>query len=212
MATICLHIGRLREARLAHERALRSNPRARTGNLEYFHLYSGDVARAEEAAEAWFRERPGNLYAVVTRLLPPLLSGDLDCVEQRLSTVPPEVLIDPLIVSLQGLVHARRGQAEAALECARRSLESPGSFGHTHHVHYQVACIYAVLGDTDTAMAWLERSADNGFPCWPFFLRDPHLEGLHEKPAFKRLVADLEQTFTALRITSYEQANLSPGP
>ena len=63
MATICLHIGRLEEARIAHEQSLRSNPRTRTGNLEYFHIYSGDFARAEEAAEAWFRERPGSMYA-----------------------------------------------------------------------------------------------------------------------------------------------------
>jgi eukaryotic-like serine/threonine-protein kinase len=205
MATICLHIGRLREARLAHERALRSNPRARTGNLEYFHIYSGDFARAEEATEAWVRERPGNMYAVVTRVLTPLLSGHLDRVEQCLSTVTQELSTDPMIVSLQGLVYARRGQADRALECARRSLEHPESFGHTHHVHYQVACIYAVLGDTEKAMAWLERTADTGFPCWPFFLKDPHLERLREEPAFKRLVADLEQTYTTLRITSYEQ-------
>jgi hypothetical protein len=110
-----------------------------------------------------------------------------------------------LIVSVQGIVHARRGQADAALECARRTLESPESFGHTHHAYYGVACIYAVLGDTGKAMGWLERSANTGFPCWPFFLRDPHLESLREEPAFKRLVADLEQTYTKLRITCYEQ-------
>src|SRR5436190_14557533 len=57
MATICMHIGRLEEGRIAHEQALRSNPRTRTGNLEYFYIYSGDVARAEVAVEAWCRER-----------------------------------------------------------------------------------------------------------------------------------------------------------
>ena len=57
MATICLHIGRLEEGRRAHEQSMRSNPRTRTGNLEYFYIYSGDVARAEAAVEAWYRER-----------------------------------------------------------------------------------------------------------------------------------------------------------
>jgi TolB-like protein len=205
MATICQHIGRLREARLAHERALRSNPRTRTSNLEDYYLFSGDFARAEEAAEAWFRERPGNMYAIHERVLPPLLRGDLDRAEHCLSLVPREISDEPLVVSVQGMVHARRGRADAALACARRSLESPASYGHTHHVHYQVACIYAVLGDRDTAMAWLERAADSGFPCWPFYLKDPHLESLREEPAFKRLIADLEQTYSTLRITCYEQ-------
>jgi hypothetical protein len=49
-------------------------------------------------------------------------------------------------------------------------------------------------------MAWLERSVDSGFPCWPFFRIDPHLDSLREVPAFRRLVADLEHTYTALEI------------
>ena len=200
MATICQHIGRLQEARLAHEQALRSNPQTRTGNLEYFYIYSGDFARAEEAAEAWFRERPGSLYALVTRILPPLLSGDLELTEQRLLAALKEVPHEPLVISLQGLLHARRGQRDLALECVRKALDSPRSFGHTHHTYYGIACVYAVLGETDKAMAWLERSVDTGFACWPFFRIDPHLANLREEPAFTRLVADLEQAYTALSI------------
>ena len=98
------------------------------------------------------------------------------------------------------MLHARRRQTDLALECVRQALDSPRSFGHTHHTYYNIACIYAVLGDTDKAMAWLERSVDTGFPCWPFFRIDPHLENLREEPAFTRLVADLEQTYAALKI------------
>ena len=65
---------------------------------------------------------------------------------------------------------------------------------------YNIACMFAVLGDTAKAMAWLERSAETGFPCWPFFRVDPNLANLRKEPAFTRLVADLEQTYTALKI------------
>ena len=200
MAGICLHIGRLSEARIAHEQARLLNPKTRTGNLEFFHIYSGGFARAEEAAEAWFRERPENLFALYARQLPPLLSGDLELAEQRLAAALKQAPGEPLIVSLQGMLHARRHETGAALECIRSALDSPRSFGHTHHTYYQIACIYAVLGETDTAMAWLERSVDSGFACWPFFRVDPYLESLREEPAFKRLVADLEQTYSALKI------------
>jgi hypothetical protein len=57
-----------------------------------------------------------------------------------------------------------------------------------------------VLGDTATAMAWLERSVNTGFACWPFFRLDPYLESLREEPAFKRLMADLEETYSNLEI------------
>ena len=180
------HIGRLQEARVAHEQAQRSNPKTRSLNLEVFYLYSGDFARAEEAGEAFIGERPGTKYALGFRPLPPLYSGDLDLAEQRLATALKQLGDEHLVVSMQGMLHARRNQGDPAVECVRRALDSPRSFGHTHHTYYQIACVYAVLGETDKAMAWLERSVDTGFACWPFFRVDPHLESLREEPEFKR--------------------------
>jgi hypothetical protein len=107
---------------------------------------------------------------------------------------------DPLIISLQGMLHARRSEAELALQCTQKALDSPRSFGHTHHTYYQIACTYAVLRQTDKALAWLERTAETGFPCWAFFRVDPHLESLRDEPRFQRLVTDLEREYTALKI------------
>jgi DNA-binding SARP family transcriptional activator/Tfp pilus assembly protein PilF len=200
MASICQHIGRLQEAHTAHLEAQRVNPKTRTGNLEWLYILSGDFARAEEAAEAWFRDRPGNLYALATRIVPPLMSGDLELAEHRLAVALEQLPDEPWLVTFQGIVHARRGQTELALECVRRALDSPRSFGHTHHTYYNIASIYAVLGEADRALAWLERTVDTGFACWPFFRLDPYLENLKEEPAFIRLIAGLEQTYTALEI------------
>jgi serine/threonine-protein kinase len=200
MSGICLHIGRLPEARIAHEQALRVNPKTRTGNLQWFYIFSGDFVRAEDAAEDWFRERPGNMYALATRIVPPLLSGDLGLADQRLAVALKQLPEEPWFVTFQGMLHARRGEADLALQCVRRALDSPPSFGHTHHTYYNIACIHAVFGETDKAMAWLERSVDTGFACWPFFRLDPFLQSLREKPTFKRLVADLEETYSSLEI------------
>lgn len=202
IASICLHIGRLQEARIAHEQAQRSNRKTRSGNLEFFYLYSGDFARADEAGEVWLRERPGTTYALFFYPQPALLSGDLDRAEQRLAMALQQFPDEPLITSLQGILHARRRQTGPALECVRRALDLPRSFGHTYHTYYQIACVHAVLGETDRAMAWLERSVDTGFACWPFFRADPHLEHLREEPEFTRLVTDLEHKYTTLRIQS----------
>ena len=195
VASICLHIGRLEEAREAHEQAQRCNPKARSGNLEFILLYSGDLARAEDAGQVWLMERPGAKYALFFAPQPPLLRGDLDVAEQRLAMALEQFPDEPLISSLQGMVHARRNQAGPALACVSRALELPRSFGHTHHTYYQIACVHAVLGDAVKAMAWLERSVDTGFACWPFFLVDPHLGNLRDEPEFKRLVADLERKY-----------------
>ena len=138
------------------------------------------------------RKTGSEISALFFHPQPPLMSGDLDLAEQRLATALQQLADEPLIASLQGMLHARRHQTGPALECVRKALELPRSFGHTHHTYYQIACVYAVLRDTDKAMAWLERSVDTGFACWPFFRIDPHLEHLREKPEFIRLTADLE--------------------
>ena len=200
MSAICLHVGRLQEGRTAYEQAQCSNPKTRSNNLEFFYLYSGDFVRAEEAAEAWIRQKPGALFARWFHPQPPLMTGDLDLAERRLTAALKQHPHEPLIRSLQGMLQAKRGQSKLALQSVRRALDSPRSFGHTHHTYYQIACVYAVLGQTDKAIAWLERSAETGFPCWPFFRVDPHLESLRQEPGFNRLVADLEQKYTAIKI------------
>jgi len=200
MSAICLHVGRLPESRAAYEQAQRSNPKTRSNNLEFLYLYSGEFALAEQAAEAWIREKPGSMYARWFHPQPPLMSGDLDLAERRLALALNQLPQDPLIISLQGMLHARRSEAELALQCTQKALDSPRSFGHTHHTYYQIACTYAVLRQTDKALAWLERTAETGFPCWAFFRVDPHLESLRDEPRFQRLVTDLEREYTALKI------------
>ena len=200
MSTICSHIGRLDESRIAHERAQRAHPKTRTGNLEYFHIYSGDFSRAEECAGIWSRERPDNPYAVSTYVQTALLREDLDAAAQRLAAALIQLPDDSGLLAFQALLHARRREPDRAMEYVRRALDSPHSFGHTHHTHYSLACVHAELGETDKAMAWLERSADTGFACWPFFRIDPYLENLRAAPAFTRLVASLERKYSALEI------------
>ncbi|HKE29327.1 MAG TPA: protein kinase [Bryobacteraceae bacterium] len=200
IGAICLHIGRFEEALAAQRRAGRSNPKTRSNNLEFLYLYSGDFARAETAGEAWIREKPGGRYALWFHPIPALMNGDLDTAERRLAAGLKLFPDEPLIVSVQGMLHARRGQAAPALECVRKARETPHSFGHTHHTYYQIASIYAVLRDIDKALAWLERSAYTGYPCWPFFKVDPHLDSLRPEPRFQQLIIDLERQYTALKI------------
>jgi TolB-like protein/Tfp pilus assembly protein PilF len=200
MANICLHIGRMQEALAAHQRARQSNPKTRANNLEFILLYSGDFARAEEAGEAWIREKPGMRYALWFHPIPALMLGRLDLAEQRLAAGLKVFPSEPLLITLQGMLHARRGESELALECVRRALDFPHSFGHTHHVYDQISAVYAVLGDTERAVVWLEKSVDTGNPCWPYFKVNPYFENLRGEPRFQRLIADLEREYTALKI------------
>jgi eukaryotic-like serine/threonine-protein kinase len=199
MSTICWHIGRLEEARIAHELAQRSNPKAETGNLYWFYLASGDFPRLEVEV-ARIMKRRMSMYDIQNCARAALYAGDLDLAEERLAIALKEAPDESRHIGAQGMLHARRNQTELALQCVRKALNAPHSFGHTHHLYHEIACIYGALGDKERAMAWLERTVEAGFPCWPIFKIDPHLECLRETPGFKRLVTELEHKYMALNI------------
>ena len=77
------------------------------------------------------------------------MTGDLDLAEHRLAEASKQFPDGPLIISLQGLLHARRNQRELVWQvCEPGAGDSARSFGHTHHTYYQIACVYAVLRET----------------------------------------------------------------
>ena len=57
-----------------------------------------------------------------------------------------------------------------------------------HHVAYSLGAAYAQLGDYAQADRWLRTAADSGFPCLPFFERDPLLDPLRQRPEFAVLL------------------------
>ena len=154
-------------------------------------------ATATKLSDQPVETQTGYVLAINMNLLPESLRK---VAGQRLAEASKKLPDEPLIISLQGLLHARRSQPELAQQCVQRALDSGRSFGHTHHTYYQIACVYAVLRETQKAMEWLERSVHTGFSCWPFFRIDPNLENLREEPEFKQLIADLEHKHTLAKV------------
>ena len=111
---------------------------------------------------------------------------------------------DPLIISLQGTLHASLGNTTEALRCMDSACTNPKSFGHAHHAYYQIACILSLLNRPEVALDWLERSVDNGFACWPFFLKDPSLKNLRGHSQFDLLIGSLQAKYP------YELGLLTP--
>ena len=55
-----------------------------------------------------------------------------------------------------------------------------------HHVAAGLGDAYAQLGRPDEALRWLRNAADTGFPCYPWYARDPLLAPLRGMPVFER--------------------------
>jgi serine/threonine protein kinase len=201
LGTICAHIGRLKDACRAFERARLVNPQNLSNhNIAQSYLWDGDLDRAERELDAWARQSPENKYLLWFRPLPALFRGDLESAKNHIASALNLLPDEPLMISLNGLLHALHQNSGAAMDCVQRARESPRSFGHTHHTHYQIACTYAVLGQAGKALEWLERTIDEGFACWPLFQRDPCLKTLHEIPEFRGTITRLEREFGQVKI------------
>lgn len=89
--------------------------------------------------------------------------------------------------ALSSVLAATNRKAQAATIVANAIARSPID----HHVAYSLGATYAQLGDAPKALHWLEQSVSSGFPCYPWFARDPLLQPLRDDARFKSMLERL---------------------
>jgi serine/threonine protein kinase/tetratricopeptide (TPR) repeat protein len=57
---------------------------------------------------------------------------------------------------------------------------------------YKLAQAFAVLGDKSSALHMLRHSIGGGFFCYPYFVRDPLMQSLHNEPEFQTLMTQAQ--------------------
>ncbi len=196
LGSILAHIGLLDHSRAMFEKGRPFQPRkAISPSVVQVYVWSQEYDLARQQIQAWLTESPSNKYALYFAPYPAMMTGEWKeasrLMEEALQLVPNE----PLIISLQALLHALVGNRDAAIECVTRACSSPKSFGHSHHTYYQIACTLALTGRRETAFEWLERSVSTGFACWPYFLKDPSLASLKSLPEFELLISALQAKY-----------------
>jgi TolB-like protein len=104
--------------------------------------------------------------------------------------------------SLVGILAARGARDEA--ERVNRAVVDAGYMDH--HVAYSLGAGAAQLGRPDQAVTWLRKAADTGFPCYPWFEKDPLLDPIRTHPGFQAFLNDLRIGYAAAR-ARYESRN-----
>jgi eukaryotic-like serine/threonine-protein kinase len=91
---------------------------------------------------------------------------------------------------------AARGDRARAAALTRAVIES----GYVdHHVAYGLGAAYAQLGKMQEAREWLARAVETGFPCYPWYQRDPLLEPVRQDPEGRRFMERLRERWEAAR-------------
>jgi TolB-like protein len=91
--------------------------------------------------------------------------------------------------ALASILAARGDKKEASRIVQRVVRES----AIDHHVAYSLGAAYAQIGDTSQSLRWLNEAVRIGFPCYPWFARDPLLQPLRGNTQYEVLLTRLRE-------------------
>jgi len=181
------------QAQREFETAIRLNPKLYEAHYLYARacVQEGKLEEAVQHFEDASRVRPEDYQALF--LMQPALKqlgrkADAQAVLRRgLQVAEKHLELNPddaraLYLSAGGLVQI--GERERGLEWARRAFSiDPEDSG----VLYNVACVYALVGQTDDAIGCLEKAIQNGFGHREWLENESDLNSLRGDPRFEAL-------------------------
>jgi tetratricopeptide (TPR) repeat protein len=194
LAAAFYHVGLLEQADAEARAALQSNPLERfeplrmRGMAAFFSgKYSEAVALLEEAKLA--KETTVTDWHLAVAYY---YYGERDRSDQ---------ILERLRGSTSAEEHVRAQASRASFLAARgdrrqadRLLrEIVDSTYMDHHAAYSIGVAYAQMGKHEQALKWLTRAVETGLPCYPWFEKDPLLDGMRGIPDFQQLMENLKK-------------------
>jgi Zn-dependent protease len=148
-------------------------------------LYEARAADALSAFAAGFRAVQFGPWSPIAAAMI-ARAGHVDALLDRLAA--DEGVGVGAIVQFQSHLHYAERYAEAARAGERAFAAGPAEAGQ---VAYNIACDWALAGNTDIAMAWLERAVSQGFASRSQIDDDPDLASLRSDGRYEALLAKL---------------------
>ena len=106
-----------------------------------------------------------------------------------------------VVTSTRAILFAKAGDAGRAEADIRTAIRKGKGFVHFHHTAYNIASVYALLREPGRAVYWLRRAAGGGWPCYPYFAKDPNLDRIRGDPEFIAFMRELRTQWERYRAT-----------
>jgi eukaryotic-like serine/threonine-protein kinase len=202
LALVYNHIGLLDLALAATADALAIDP-SETRALLQMGLALLSQGRAAEALGV-LRRIPHGFHPSVVASLEAwalLALGRIDEAAARVDYVLEEFPEDHggVLAGIKAFLAAREGQHRLSEAFIAQARQHEG-YGHFHHTAYFITWAYAQMGKTEMAVEWLRDTAREGWPCYPLFARDPHLDPLRGDPRFEAVLQDIKAEWERYRV------------
>jgi tetratricopeptide (TPR) repeat protein len=200
-AGIYSHVGMFDEAIAHATRAIQIDPLAFRARLQlaFALLWGAQAARAL----AEFRRLPRDFYPSVAgshhvwALLAVGRRGEAEATLNDL-LLEREADLTGELTGIRAYLAADDGRTADAERLIQEAL-SRTRYGHFHHTAYFAAWTYARLNRPDPAIRWFREAALPGWPCFPLFERDPHLDPLRTDARFQDALADVRREWERLQ-------------
>ena len=204
LGTIYLHLGLFEKAMDEFRRTLAIDPgySGATRRLGLALVYQGryeDGLRLIRQVPPESNQALWN-YSVASALLYLGRNAEAAALIERYLQDHPE---DPggVVTSTRALLFAQAGDPMRAEEDIRTAIEKGKGFNQFHHTAYNIASVYAVLHQPARAVYWLRKAADTGWPCYPYFARDPNLDNIRSDPGVVAFMEQLKAQWEHYRAT-----------
>jgi serine/threonine protein kinase/Tfp pilus assembly protein PilF len=164
--------------------------------LIFLYLGSGEYNKAIEQSQAYLTKMPGSLHALSYAALAELFSGHYEKAQeyyQKTGSAPIEL----------GYIYWKAGRKDEARELVRRRLDrlqkrlEQGD--ESHGVRISMAAIYAVQGNKDEALKWLEKAVDAGWCDYNYASRYPLFENIRDDERFKQIIDGMNAKVAEMR-------------
>lgn len=193
LADLYNHVGLEDKAIEEFETALRIDPNSdyiKSGYIQEF-MQQNRPDLALELNERFYNRGTDSQYyleKMMAKEAEPLIAQQL-----QKNPVPEFVRIEQIqLLALQG----KHDEAQAATSEFLATVRKNRGY---HHFTYYAARVFAQGGKSAEALKWLRYTAENGFPCYPLFERDPYLNPIRKDPEFSKFLAEMKERWEGYR-------------
>ena len=150
----------------------------------------GDIDGATRELGKILEQDPRNLYAAFKLARAYIDRDDIPGARRTLENLPPDEQQSFVTRLTWALLLALEGKTKEALE--KMDEESLKYGALAPFAASMVAEFYAVMGDSQKSLDWLERAVRNGDETDAWFRRDPLLAKIRDLPRFQQIIDSIE--------------------
>jgi len=166
------------------------------GGLIDLYVALGEYNKAIEQSQTFLSKFPDYPMAIEYAAGAELFSGHYEKAQEYYQKIGEQPIELGYIYWKAGRKDEARKILKINLDRLQKQLEQGDE---SNGIGFSIGAIYAVQGNKDEALKWLQKAVDAGWRDYPYISRYPLLENIRDDERFKQMIADTKAKVTEMR-------------